>query len=151
MKENFELRPLKGVKRKENFEFDENKCVFEMLSFNDFALFANSCAPRSRLSFKKKTIFHIFSFFLTRPSFFLKKKRQKKFFLFFQFFYSNIVYFSIVILVFYIEYEYIICKSFRTSYSQGNLVFYGKPMRFLIKVHFLQKMCVPSFGILPRK
>ena len=37
LKENFELRPPRGVKRKEKIEFDEKTCFFDISSFNDFA------------------------------------------------------------------------------------------------------------------
>ena len=61
MKQNFELRPLKGVKRKEKIEFDQKKSVFDILSFNDFVFFANS---RKRQNVENASFLIEFDFFL---------------------------------------------------------------------------------------
>ena len=44
MKQNFKLRPLKGVKRKEKIEFHEKTLVFDILSFSGFVFFAKNTA-----------------------------------------------------------------------------------------------------------
>ena len=56
MKQNFKLRPLKGVKRKEKIEFDQKKCVFDILSSNNFVF----CLEKTKLLNDKIAKTHFF-------------------------------------------------------------------------------------------
>ena len=62
-KNNFELRPPRGVEREEKNRIRRNKCFFDISSSNDFAFFREKAKSLNDEMSKKTFVFVEFDFF----------------------------------------------------------------------------------------